>query len=366
MGKRELLLVVAFVIVGAILYQATAPPAPEGSRGFSFTDMFRAARSEMGERNARRDERRHVQLDIPEQVDTLELEDFPGRIVIEGADRADLEATLEATLHGVDEVDLDGQAALLRLSSDIREARVVLTATRRETGARPDYVLTIHLPERLKVRVGGRGAADISGVAGLELLDYRGDVQAARLTGPVSGEHREGRAEFAAGATLDFETRRGTIRASAPAAVTLTAIQTDVEVMDAVGAVTINGTRSTLEIVRAGGPVTVTGTGGALKLREVRAAVDIDAERLTVSTTMSAAVPVRIAIRNDNVDVTLPAGGVTIEASTEGGDLRAPAELEVTDADGRRSAGGAVNGGGPVVSLNVQRGTLTVRKGGGT
>ena len=45
---------------------------------------------------------------------------------------------------------------------------------------------------------------------------------------------------------------------------------------------------------------------------------------------------------------------------------RAPAELEVTDADGRRSAGGAVNGGGPVVSLNVQRGTLTVRKGGGT
>ena len=32
MGKRELLLVLVFVIVGAVVYQATAPPPEPGTR----------------------------------------------------------------------------------------------------------------------------------------------------------------------------------------------------------------------------------------------------------------------------------------------------------------------------------------------
>ena len=35
MGKRELLLVVGFVIVGVVVYQVTAPPPAPGERGFS-------------------------------------------------------------------------------------------------------------------------------------------------------------------------------------------------------------------------------------------------------------------------------------------------------------------------------------------
>ena len=34
MGKRELLLIAAFVIVGAMVYQFTAPPAAPGERRF--------------------------------------------------------------------------------------------------------------------------------------------------------------------------------------------------------------------------------------------------------------------------------------------------------------------------------------------
>jgi hypothetical protein len=362
MGKRELLLVVIFVVIGAVVYQATAPPAPEGSRGFSLTEMFRAARSGMGERNARRLETREVELTLPDDVGILALDDFRGRVTITGSERLDLRARLDATLHGVDEADLDQQAETLRLSGDIQGADATLAVGWRDMGAPPDYVLTIEVPARLRVRLGGRGTAEVSATAGLDLREYRGDVLALQLSGPISGLHRDGRAEFGAGAVLDFETRRGTVRAPGPAAVSLKALMSDIEVMDAGGPVTIDQTRSTLEILRAAGPVTITGTGGTLKLREVTAPVEITAERLTVSTTMAAAVPMRIAVENDDVDVTLPAGGVTVEASTAGGDLRVPGDLEVVEHEGRRSATGAVNGGGPLVSLTVQRGTLTVRR----
>ena len=41
MGKRELLLIVAFVIVGAVVYQATAPPAGPNDRGVSLSALSR-------------------------------------------------------------------------------------------------------------------------------------------------------------------------------------------------------------------------------------------------------------------------------------------------------------------------------------
>ena len=47
MGKRELLLIVCFVIVGVVVYQATAPPAGPNDRGFSFSRLIDAARREV-------------------------------------------------------------------------------------------------------------------------------------------------------------------------------------------------------------------------------------------------------------------------------------------------------------------------------
>jgi len=45
MGKRELLIVAAFVIIGAVAYHVTAPPARAGQAGFSFGALRDAWRS---------------------------------------------------------------------------------------------------------------------------------------------------------------------------------------------------------------------------------------------------------------------------------------------------------------------------------
>ena len=44
MGKRELVIAVAFIIAGAIAYQFTAPPPKTNEQGFSFSRFLSNAR----------------------------------------------------------------------------------------------------------------------------------------------------------------------------------------------------------------------------------------------------------------------------------------------------------------------------------
>lgn len=362
MGKRELLLVVLFVVLGTVLYQATAPPAPEGSGGFSLREIFRAARGHLGDRSATRTVTRQAQLTVPDEVDTVGLEDFRGRIEVTGSDEAVIDATVEITLRGIDEADLGQQEAALSMHLDTEGNVATVTLGHREGGARPDQTLRLRVPRRLRLTLGGRGVAQITGVAGAEFDTYRGDLFVEDIAGPVTGSQREGRAEFGPGVTLDIETERGTLRVVRPLSLTLRAEATDVEVLDAEGPVTIDQERCTIEVIGGTGPIGVKGEGGTIKLRNVTSAVDIDAERLTVSMTMAAAVPVRLAIVGDDVDVTLPAAGVELAAEVAGGELRVPTALTTTADGATQRASGALNGGGPRIGLTVTRGALTVRE----
>src|SRR5688572_3025645 len=47
MGKRELLIVIAFVAVGALAYQLTAPAPKEGEKSFSISKIFSGIRNEI-------------------------------------------------------------------------------------------------------------------------------------------------------------------------------------------------------------------------------------------------------------------------------------------------------------------------------
>src|SRR5262245_23211458 len=47
MGKRELLIIIAFVAIGALAYQVTAPAPKEGEGRFSFAKIFSNIRNEM-------------------------------------------------------------------------------------------------------------------------------------------------------------------------------------------------------------------------------------------------------------------------------------------------------------------------------
>ena len=47
MGKRELVLIAVFVVLGFCVYQLTAPPPPPGSEGVSIGGIFRNMRRDV-------------------------------------------------------------------------------------------------------------------------------------------------------------------------------------------------------------------------------------------------------------------------------------------------------------------------------
>ena len=165
MGKRELLLVVIFAVLGAVLYQASAPPVPEGATGFSLRDMFRAARGHMGDNSATRTVTKTATLTLREGIEIVVLDDFNGRIEVIGSDAPTIDATLEVTLHGLDEADLDQQAGDLALTLEADGSRATVETAHRARGPRPDQTLRVQVPRSLGLALGGRGVADIRAVA---------------------------------------------------------------------------------------------------------------------------------------------------------------------------------------------------------
>jgi len=220
----------------------------------------------------------------------------------------------------------------------------------------------VEMPKRLKVRLAGRGMAEVSGIAGLELDEYRGELTTEALSGPITGSIRDARAEFGEGATLDLDTRNGRVRAEGPASVNLRSDHGSVDIVDAKGTVAIKTDFCRMDIRGTGGPVTITGEGGTIDLRDVAHPLTIEADRLTVSAELAAPVATSIVVSDDTVDVTLPrAGGVQLEASIEDGALRVPGGLETTKHEGMESVSAAIAGGGPVVKLVVKGGELRIR-----
>jgi len=364
MGKRELLLLVVFVVLGVGVYQVSAPAAPADAPGFSLTRIVQMARSHLGGPSVRRSVTRTATLAPTAEVTTLDLGEVRSVVTVEGSHRQDILVRVEATLGGIDEADLARQekAFLVQLTSAgaIATARVVMSEGQR----RPPYEVHVALPRGLKVQLAGRGggSAEVRDVAGLHLDEYRGELTTEALTGPITGEMRDARAEFGSGATLDLRTERGRLRADAPASVKLDAANATIELIDPTGAITLKEEQCRIDVRGTGGPVKVTGEGGTIALRQVAHPLTIEAERLTVAAELQSPVPTTIVIENDDVEVTLPrTGGVQLDASVTHGELRLPEGLAGTTTGPTQSFAGPIAGGGPLVKVALDRGTMRIR-----
>ncbi len=185
----------------------------------------------------------------------------------------------------MDEADLARQekAFVVQVTNagPVATAKVVMADGRR----RPRYEVHVALPRALKVQLAGRGggSAEVRAVAGLHLDEYRGELTTEALTGPVTGEMRDGRAEFGRGATLTLRTERGRLRADAPASVTLESEDGTIELIDPAGPITLTQDQCRIDVRGTGGPVKVTGEGGTISLRQVAHPLTIEAKRLTVN-----------------------------------------------------------------------------------
>ena len=109
-------------------------------------------------------------------------------------------------------------------------------------------------------------------------------------------------------------------------------------------------------------PFRFNGTGGELHVSSLRTEARIDGRNTDIEVVMQAAAPLTIYNTGENINVTAPPTGYTLDAiATEG-------RLDIADGtlkpqeDGDSRVNGAVRGGGPTLSLRATRGDITVRK----
>src|SRR5688572_29945819 len=98
MGKRELVLVAVFLVMGIVVYQFTAPPPPPGSEGISFGGIVQKLKREV--QGARENATASTTQSRPvDAAVTLVRLNIPrnNTLIINGSERADIAVEMQVT-----------------------------------------------------------------------------------------------------------------------------------------------------------------------------------------------------------------------------------------------------------------------------
>lgn len=371
MGKRELVLVLAFVAVGTILYQFTAPPAPAGqSGGLSglFGHIGRAIRGRPI--HASVETTRTTAVD--ESVTELRVKVSSVALTIVGEDREDVATTMTVDSDGVDDAEAQRLAKATALQIDRAGAGLRLGIDFPEDGAQR-ATLSIRVPERFIVRVEEkRGLLDIQHVAAVDVKGNRGDSRLSDIEGEIALTHR--------GSTLTIE-RAGSLRLNATGAeakvsaiggsASIEISGSNIELADVHGPIDVKSRNTDLRLSDVGElqpPLRLDMQSGRLDINGLKTEARIDGRDTEIRVTMARAVPLSISDTEDTITLFAPPEGFTLDAiatdaslSLDDGEKGGVAVVKAADEREQR-ASGAIRGGGPSITLRNTGGDISVRK----
>jgi hypothetical protein len=375
MGKRELLLIVAFLIVGAVVYQATAPPPGPNERSVSLSGILAKVKREMRGNRASAEETRVTTHEVDAALTEIRISGGYVELTITGEDRKNVEARFRVTSSGYDDDEAKQLVQQTHRMFKVDRAGPVLRMTSDYPGpARQTARLTLLVPQRLGVKVeGGAPRTAISNVAVLEMSGVRGETSLKKIAGRVTVTHRGGRLVIDDVAALKLTVRGGDT--------TLSKVRGDASISVISGELTASGLAGPIDVDAQGGaevvlknlddtrgPLRVNAVGGSVRLEGLQGDARVDGRGTEIDVAMTK--PAAVAVYNEGdepIDITPPPGGFVLDARVTDGRLSVPDDLRAQltstggDEDKERRATGAVRGGGPTLTLRANRGDITIR-----
>ena len=192
MGKRELLLVIGFVVVGALVYQLTAPPAQAGEKSFSFSQVMEAVRRHVRGNRASTEVTNQTTYPLTAGTNELRVSLSAQSLTIIGEDRSDIAAELRVWSNGYDDAEAEKLAKATALKPVEGAGSLSLGISYPDPGTQRAHVV-LKVPSRLRVQIAAYGGRlTITGTADVELLNTRGQAEVKEISGRVSGTHRGG------------------------------------------------------------------------------------------------------------------------------------------------------------------------------
>ena len=380
MGKRELLLVAAFVVIGAFVYQVTKPAGDPNRPGWSFGGIVEQIRREVRGNQGRAEVTTTQTVPAPATVREIRLEKFPSGVVILGEDRQDIEIELKVTSRAYDEAEAKKTAHDTKVLVD--EAGEMLRLTMDyPPGGTQTATLSMKVPKRLALRLEDKGgrltvshlAAVFIGGAG------RGETVISEIAGEVHVNQR--------GSTITI-TNVGSLRMTTVSAgeakisgvkgdATLNFTGGEIRLEKLGGAVEVDSRNAELRFEQLDdlrGPLRIRDVGGEIDLVGVRCDTRIDGRESEVRVTQGAIAP--LAIYNDNdgadaIEVTLAEGGMKIDAAASNGRITLDDKLKAAglkveakgDAENpAHRLEGVIGAGGPALILRATNGHIELRR----
>jgi Putative adhesin len=373
MGKRELVLIAVFVVLGFCVYQLTAPPPLPGSEGVSISGIFRNMRRTIhgASESAAADSAQTVPVDAT--VKELRLNIVrPGDLTVAGEDRADIAAELHTTARGYDQAEAKASADATKLKIErVGDAMVVSldsSAGRNlpRNNSVAQMVILLKVPRRLAMRMEPHsGRLIVSQLASGEIIGSRGETRITGIPGRLVLTHSGGSLELEDLGSLKLNARnsRGTVK-KVGGALAVDSTGGDLAMTDITGPLEIEGRNTDLKIddlKNMKAPLRINSTGGEIIVRGLRSEARLDGRNNVIDVALAA--PAVVTIYNlGEIRVTAPPGGYTIDAvATEGHITMDDGDLKPSDGPDPHVAG-PVRGGGPTLTLRSTRGGITVRK----
>ncbi len=364
MGKRELIIVVAFLAVGTLVFQIAAPPETATS-SFSFNDFFRSARSEIRGNPGQGKFVHEASLPVPAGLIEVRLIGVLQDVTIVGDDRdtIDYEFTVNST--GPDEasaIELAKSTELVR--DDVGDAMILRATYPRPASQRSTIVM--HVPTRMAVRVEGSNGVQVSGVAAVHLEAVRGDVTLETIQGAVTGAHQDGDLTVGGAASARLRLLRSAAKIARIAdGLVLDLRNSDVGVTDSGGALEVDELRSELEVSGHRGAVAVRGSDGRVTIRRPAADTRVDVRRAEVEVLLERAVPLTVITTDEPLRLILVgAPAFDLDASATNASIQAAdldLKAETSDANARLTHTFG-RGGTTKISLRNTRGDIVLRK----
>ena len=371
MGKRELLLIVAFLIVGAVVYQATAPPAGPNERSFSISRVLDHIRREMRGNRASAERTTAKTHAIAREVTELRLDGAFAEVKILGEERADIETTFRVNSNAYDEEEAKRTAQETSLLVDVTGGTISFRSKYPAPGRQRAF-LTMKVPARLRVRLEQTPSRlEITAVGAVEVPNGRFDTAITRIAGPVDINHHGGSIRIEDVGSLKMSGRGSEITVSRVRGETSITLQSgELGASELRGPVDVESTSADITITKAEetrGPIRINATEGTVVLDGLKADARIDGRHAEIEVTMAGAAPVTIYNEGDErIALTPPSDGYTLDARATNGritlseDLRAALQIEEPSGDEQRALG-PVNGGGPTIALRANHGNITLR-----
>lgn len=380
MGKRELLLVVGFVLVGALVYQFTAPPPDPTATGFSVSGIVDRIRREVRGRPESAEVTQAFTRPAAEGLTEIRVRMPIGGIAVTGEDRTDIRVEFHVRSNGYDKAEAEKLAKESTLKFDEAGGVLVIATDFPEPGSQRG-TLRLKVPSRLAFKADAKnGEMTITNVALVAIGVSRAATTITNVKGAVSLTQRGSTATIRDVGSLKLTTAAGArVRVGqVHGDVTLSLQGGEFRGEGFTGALEVESRTTDVQFDTADGlrgPIRVNANLGKVIFNGLQTDARIDGRETEIRVSMAAPAP--LAIYNEGeepIEVAVPPGGFTVDALSINGKITVAGELEQAGlrvvappggepADSRRETrlNGSIKGGGPTITLRSQRGDIALR-----